>query len=194
MAPWALALLPFFLAAACDHSNALSILLLTSPRSRRRPLRLQLPLRIPVVLGRIHTMVRVIHKIKPRQHMQENPTVPALPARHTLHILRHTALPIQRLSPLNPVRHLAHVHLDLAPVLPPAVEPVLRARVEEQEACDPGNGAREPHDGCEAARADVRGRDSLGEEHEGGSAGGEGGPGEVVAAAGVGDDALEVGV
>lgn len=157
-----------------------------------RPLLLQLPLSIPIILRRINAMLIMVHKIKPGQHMQENPRVPALPTRHTLHILRHRADPIQRLPAFHFIRHFAHVHLDLAPVLGEAIEAVDAAGVEEEEAGGEGDGAGETHDGGEAGFADFGGGDALPPEHEGGAAGGEDGAGGVVRAAGVADYASEV--
>lgn len=137
-------------------------------------------------------MLTVIYKIKPGHSMQKHTRVPTLPRRRALHVLCQSALAIQRLTLLHAIRHLAHIHVDFAPVFAEAIEAVLRARVEEQEARDAGYGARETHDLGEAAAADFRGGDDFPVVHEGGAGDGCDGGGEVVGGAGVADDALEV--
>jgi hypothetical protein len=124
-------------------------------RPRSQPaLSLKLLLGVPVVLGRVDTVVRVVDKVEPRHDVQPDTGVSALATGNALHVLSQGALAVERHALLDAVRHLAHVHLDLAPVLGPAVEAVLAARVHEQEAGGEGNEAREAHDRSEAALAD----------------------------------------
>ena len=65
-------------------------------RSPTRPLRLQLPFRLTIIFRGINPMLIMIDQIKPRHHMQEYSTIPALPTRHTLHILCHRTDPYSR--------------------------------------------------------------------------------------------------
>ena len=99
-------------------------------------------------------MVRVVDKVEPRHNVQPHARVPALAAGNTLHVLGQGALAVQRQALLDAVGHLAHVHVDLAPVLRPAVEAVLAARVQQQETGRERDEAGEAHDGREAALAD----------------------------------------
>ena len=97
--------------------------------------------------------------------MQENPRIPTLPTRHTLHILRHRTNPIKRLPPLHFISHFPHVHLDFAPVFREAVEAVYAARVEVEKAGGDGEGAGEAHYAGEAGFGDFARGDALPPEH-----------------------------
>jgi hypothetical protein len=124
-------------------------------RPRRKPaLSLKLPLGVPVVLGSVNTVVRVVDKVEPRHNVEPNTRVSALAAGNALHVLGQGALAVQRQTLLDAVRHLAHIHVDFAPVLGPAVEAVLAARVQQQEARGQRDEARQAHDRGEAALAD----------------------------------------
>ena len=110
-------------------------------------------------------MLVVVHKVKPRHDVHEHTSVSALPACHALHILRHGADTVQRLALLHLVRHLTHIHLDLAAVLGEAVEAVDAAAVEEVEAGEQAERGGQPHDLAEAVAADLGRGDALPEEH-----------------------------
>ena len=69
------------------------------------------------------TYLLMIHKVKPRQHMQPHTRIPRIPTRDPLHIRRQTTLTIQRLPFLYFIHHLPHIHLLLPFVFPEAVEP-----------------------------------------------------------------------
>jgi hypothetical protein len=99
-------------------------------------------------------VVWVVDKVEPRHDVQPHTRVSALAAGNALHVLGEGALAVQRLALLDAVRHLAHVHLNLAPVLGPAVEAVLAAAVGEEEAGGEGDETREAHDRGKTALAD----------------------------------------
>lgn len=99
-------------------------------------------------------MVGVVDKVEPRHNVQPHTRVSALATGNTLHVLGQSALAVQRLALLDAVRHLAHVHVDFAPVLGPAVEAVLAAGVHEEETGRERDKARETHDRGKTALAD----------------------------------------
>lgn len=137
-------------------------------------------------------MLVVVHKVKPRHDVHEHTSISALSARHTLHVFRHSADAVQRLALLHLVRHLTHIHLDLAAVLGEAVEAVDAAAVEEVEAREQAEGSGQPHDLAEPVAADLGRGDALPEEHGAGDQGGEAKGGRVVGGAGIADHAAEV--
>jgi len=65
----------------------------------------------------------VIHKVHPRQHMPQQRRVSAIPRRHTLHVRRELAVTVERFPFLDLIHHLPHIHLNLAFILRPTVEP-----------------------------------------------------------------------
>jgi hypothetical protein len=96
---------------------------LTIPlRTPRSPLLFQLQLGLAIVLGRVHTVVRVVDKVWPREDMSKCSRVTRVPVRNTLHVLGHLSSSVQRLAFLDFVDHFPHVHFDFAAVLAGAVE------------------------------------------------------------------------
>lgn len=85
-------------------------------------LRLQLPLGLLVVLGRVDAVLVVVDKVEPRDRAEHERRVPALAGRHALQMRAQPAHAVQGLALLDLVHHLPHVHLDLAGVLGGAVE------------------------------------------------------------------------
>lgn len=85
-------------------------------------LRLQLPLRLLVVLRRVNTMLIVVHKVKPGDCAEKESRVAALSRSNSLDVGAQLALAVQGLSGLDLVDHFAHIHLNLASVLRSTVE------------------------------------------------------------------------
>ena len=136
----------------------------------------------------------MIHEIRPRQHLRHQRTVPTIPRRDTLHIRRKPTLSIQRLALFHLIDHLAHVHLDLAVILRPAVEAQAAALPDQERRGEEAHAAREAEDGPEGALAGEGGGVALGRQHEGGADDTDGPAVDVVGLAGVGEGAAPVAV
>jgi hypothetical protein len=139
-----------------------------------RPRSLQLPLRLLIILRRIHTMLIMIHKVKPRNHMQKQPRISRVSARHALHIWCRSAVSIQRFSFLDFGDHLLHIHLDFSSIFCEAVEShcqsttsakiykegekqrTNRPLVEEQKSSTKSNHTRKSHNRCKATLSHIR--------------------------------------
>lgn len=87
-----------------------------------KPLRLQLPLGLLVVLGSVHTVLVVVDKVEPRHDGHEQRRVPRLPRGDALEVRRELALTVEGLPGLDLADHLPHVHLHLPRVLGRSVE------------------------------------------------------------------------
>ena len=137
-------------------------------------------------------MVGVVDKVGPGQDVGKDAGEARIAVGDALHVLGHLALAVQRLSSLDLVDHLAHVHLDLTSVLAGAVEAGGGPCVGEEEGSSEANGTRHAHDGSKAALADEGGGDALPVEHQAGGEGADGSSGEPVGGAGVPHNAGEV--
>lgn len=92
-------------------------------RALGRSLRLQLTLGLLVVLGRVDTVLVVVHKVEPGHRADEQGRVSALAGGDTLEMGAEPARAVQRLAGLDLVDHFPHVQLNLSGVLGGAVEP-----------------------------------------------------------------------
>lgn len=93
--------------------------------------------------------------------MNPHPSISTLPTGNPLHILRKSTGTVDGLAALDSIRHLAHVHVDLATVLGEAVEAIDGAGVCEEETGGYADAAGKAHRAGEGLFAGVGGGDLL---------------------------------